>query len=74
MADVSGAVPRTSTHALANATPPNVLHRAQLGWEDATAADRSRRGLSTHEGRLVSREVANDLGLPYGGVTGTAAA
>ncbi|GAA3082142.1 alanine dehydrogenase [Pseudonocardia yunnanensis] len=66
VANMPGAVPHTSTHALTNATLPYVLRLANLGWSDALAADSAlAAGLSTHNGALTSLQVAHDLGLPY---------
>jgi len=66
VANMPGAVPRTSTFALTNATLPYVLKLADLGWRDACTADPAlARGLSTHDGALLSREVADDLELDY---------
>jgi alanine dehydrogenase len=61
-----GAVPRTSTYALTNATMPYVLKLADKGWQDACLADPALAlGLSTHEGHLLNEHVAHDLGLTY---------
>jgi len=61
-----GAVPRTSTFALTNATMPYVLKLADKGWKAACASDVAlAKGLSTHEGALLSEQVAADLGLPF---------
>ncbi|ORV84585.1 alanine dehydrogenase [Mycolicibacterium iranicum] len=66
VANMPGAVPRTSTYALTNATLPYVLKLAGKGWQDACRADAAlSKGLSTHEGALLSEQVATDLGLPY---------
>jgi alanine dehydrogenase len=66
VANMPGAVPRTSTYALTNATMPYVLKLAQKGWRDACRADASlAKGLSTHAGALLSEQVANDLDLPF---------
>jgi alanine dehydrogenase len=66
VANMPGAVPRTSTFALTNATMPYVLKLADKGWQAACAADAAlAKGLSTHEGALVSEQVASDLGLPF---------
>ncbi|RZT07707.1 alanine dehydrogenase [Mycobacterium sp. BK558] len=59
VANMPGAVPRTSTYALTNATMPYVLKVADMGWQDACAADAAlAKGLSTHDGNLLSAEVA----------------
>ncbi len=66
VANMPGAVPRTSTFALTNATMPYVLKLADKGWRAACQADAAlAKGLSTHEGALLSEQVAVDLGLPY---------
>lgn len=66
VANMPGAVPHTSTHALTNATLPYILRLANLGWEAALDADPAlAAGLSTHAGALHSRQVAEDLGLPH---------
>jgi alanine dehydrogenase len=66
VANMPGAVPRTSTFALTNATMPYVLKLADKGWQAACAADPAlAKGLSTHEGTLLSEQVAIDLALPF---------
>ncbi|HKP43690.1 alanine dehydrogenase [Mycobacterium sp.] len=66
VANMPGAVPRTSTFALTNATMPYVLKLADKGWHAACEADPAlAKGLSTHDGALLSEQVAFDLGLPY---------
>ncbi len=66
VANMPGAVPRTSTFALTNATMPYALKLADKGWRAACQADTAlANGLSTHQGALLSDEVAADLGLPY---------
>ena len=66
VANMPGAVPRTSTFALTNATMPYLLKLADQGWRRACRADVAlAKGLSTHEGALLSEQVATDLDLPY---------
>ena len=66
VANMPGAVPRTSTYALTNATMPYVVKLAERGWQAACAADSAlAKGLSTHEGALLSEQVAADLDLPF---------
>ncbi len=66
VANMPGAVPRTSTFALTNATMPYVLKLAEKGWRAACRADTAlAKGLSTHEGALLSEQVAGDLDLPF---------
>jgi alanine dehydrogenase len=65
VANMPGAVPRTSTFALTNATMPYVLALADLGWRAACRADSAlAKGLSVHDGVLLNERVAHDLGLP----------
>jgi alanine dehydrogenase len=64
VANMPGAVPRTSTSALTAATLPYVEKLAQLGTAKALSSDPSlARGLMTRNGELVSRGVAQTLGL-----------
>ncbi|KAA8962541.1 alanine dehydrogenase [Mycobacterium sp.] len=64
--NMPGSVPITSTSALTNATLPYVLAIAEHGWRRACQADPAlAKGLSTHDGKLLSKRVADDLGLPY---------
>ncbi|MGV0851437.1 alanine dehydrogenase [Mycolicibacterium phlei] len=66
VANMPGAVPRTSTFALTNATMPYVLKLADQGWQAACRADGAlAKGLSTHDGALLSEQVAHDLDLPF---------
>jgi alanine dehydrogenase len=66
VANMPGAVSRTSTFALTNSTLPYVRKIAGSGLTGAAAADEAlRRGVSTHAGRLTSEPVARALGLPY---------
>lgn len=66
VANMPGAVPRTSTFALTNATMPYVITLADRGWRQACLADEAlAAGLSTHEGRLLNEHVAEDLALPF---------
>ncbi len=65
VANMPGSVPKTSTSALTNATMPYVLKLADRGWRAACQADYAlAKGLSTHDGALLSPQVATDLGLP----------
>jgi alanine dehydrogenase len=64
--NMPGAVPRTSTFALTNATLPYVRAIAQQGWEKALAHDPGfAKGLNVHAGEVTFEAVARDLGLPY---------
>ena len=66
VANMPSAVPKTSTYALTNATMPYVLKLAGHGWQSACRADPAlAKGLSTHDGHLLSERVAADLDLPF---------
>ena len=66
VANMPSAVPKTSTVALTNATMPYVLELADRGWQAACRSDLAlAKGLSTHNGGLLSERVATDLGLPF---------
>jgi alanine dehydrogenase len=59
VANMPGAVPRTSTLALTSATLPYVARIAALGLEAAAGADRTlRRGINIYKGKLINRQVA----------------
>jgi alanine dehydrogenase len=64
--NMPGAVARTSTFALNNATLPFALALADKGWRKAIAEDpHLRNGLNVHEGKVTCRPVAEALSLPY---------
>jgi alanine dehydrogenase len=64
--NMPGAVPRTSTFALNNATRPFVLTLADKGWRRALAEDAHlRNGLNGTAGRLTCKAVAEALRLAY---------
>lgn len=64
--NMPGAVPRTSTFALTNATLPYVKQLADLGVEKALAADpHLAAGLNVHAGAITCEAVARDLNLAY---------
>jgi alanine dehydrogenase len=66
VANMPGAVPRTSTFALNDATRPFVLALADKGIFPALRDDAGlRNGLNVHDGKITCRPVANALGLPY---------
>ena len=66
VANMPGAVARTSTYALNNATLPFTLALANKGWKQACADDAHlRAGLNVHAGRITHDAVAQALGLPY---------
>ena len=64
--NMPGAVARTSTFALNNATLPFVTALADKGWKKALVEDVNlRRGLNIHAGAVTFEAVAKDLGLPF---------
>jgi alanine dehydrogenase len=66
VANMPGAVPRTSTYALNNATLPFVLALAGKGWKKALAEDEHlRHGLNAALGRVTHPAVSAALNLPY---------
>ena len=65
VANMPGAVARTSTLALGNATMPFMLALADKGWKKACADDKHLlAGLNTHAGKLTYAAVGVALGLP----------
>ena len=65
VANMPGAVARTSTIALGNATMPFMLALADKGWKKACADDRHLlAGLNTHAGKLTYAAVGEALNLP----------
>jgi len=65
VANMPGAVPRTSTFALTNATLPYVRALADLGWQSAFRRDPGlAAGLNVHAGAITHEVVARALGLP----------
>ncbi len=66
VANMPGAVPRTSTYALNNATLPFTLKIAELGWRQALRQDpHLKNGLNVCGGKVTCREVAEALGHAY---------
>ncbi len=66
VANMPGAVARTSTIALTNATLPYALQIADKGWEKALAEDPAlAKGLNVCDGKVVYKPVAEALDLPY---------
>jgi alanine dehydrogenase len=66
VANMPGAVPRTSTFALNDATRPFVLALADKGISRALREDAGlRSGLNLRDGKVICRAVADALGLPY---------
>jgi alanine dehydrogenase len=66
VANMPGAVPRTSTYALNNATLPFALRIADRGWKEAMRADpHLKNGLNVCGGKVTCREVAEALSHAY---------
>lgn len=62
--NMPGAVPRTSTVAIVNATMPYVMRLADQGWREAIANDMALAfGLTSHQGHLYNRAVGEALDL-----------
>jgi alanine dehydrogenase len=65
VANMPGAVARTSTFALNNATLPSILAIAGKGWREALSEDpHLRNGLNIYAGSVTHPAVARDLQLP----------
>jgi alanine dehydrogenase len=61
-----GAVARTSTYALNNATLPHALRIAELGWKEALRSNAHlAEGLNVHAGKVTYKAVADALGYDY---------
>lgn len=66
VANMPGAVPKTSTYALTGATLPYLLKLAEKGVEKALLDDPAfLAGLNTHNGCLTYKPIAGCLGLDY---------
>lgn len=66
VANMPGAVPRTSTSALSNTTAPFVEKIAALGIDEAVRVDTAlAQGANVWDGELVHEGVAESLGIPY---------
>ncbi|MEU7528566.1 alanine dehydrogenase [Saccharothrix sp. NPDC042600] len=66
VANMPGAVPRTSTYALTNVTLPYAVALADKGWQAALRADKSLAlGLNVHDGLLTNEPVAQAHDLTY---------
>ncbi len=66
VANMPGAVARTSTYALTNATLPYALMLADKGWQRAVSEDPAlAKGVNVAHGQVVYEAVARDLGYPY---------
>ncbi len=66
VANMPGAVPRTSTFALTNATLPYALEIANKGIEKAAAENSAlKRGINVFKGRITNRAVAESQGKKW---------
>ena len=66
VANIPGAVARTSTLALTNATLPYALTLAGKGWREACRQNAGlAQGLNTVDGKITNRPVSEALGLEY---------
>src|SRR6187549_3976989 len=66
VANMPGAVPRTSTYALNNVTLPYALALAHRGAREALLDNPNfLQGLNVHRGMVTYRAVANDLGYEF---------
>lgn len=64
--NMPGAVPRTSTFALSNATLPYALRLANRGFVEAVRRDLAlAQGVNVHIGRITYAAVAEAFGLPH---------
>ena len=66
VANMPGAVARTSTYALNNVTLPHALRIADNGWKEALRRDpHLAEGLNVHAGEVTYEAVAKELGYAY---------
>ena len=66
VANMPGAVARTSTYALNNVTLPHALRMANLGWKEALRANpHLAEGLNVHAGKVTYKAVADELDYDY---------
>ncbi len=66
VANMPGAVARTSTYALNNVTLPHALRIARYGWKEALGRDpHLAEGLNVHSGKVTYKAVADELGYDY---------
>ncbi len=66
VANMPGAVGRTSTFALTNVTLPYILKIARQGWRGLAAQDPGfAEGINIHHGQVTHRAVAETFGLTY---------
>jgi alanine dehydrogenase len=66
VANMPGAVPRTSTFGLTNATLPYAVQIADLGLAEAARQDRAlARGINVYQGKLTNGQVAHSQGSEW---------
>ena len=66
VANMPGAVARTSTYALNNVTLSHALRIAEMGWTAALQSDANlAAGLNVHDGKVTCEPVASALGYEY---------
>jgi alanine dehydrogenase len=66
VANMPGAVPRTSTQALNNVTLPYVIALADRGYRKALSENGNfLHGLNVHRGKVTHRAVAENLGYDF---------
>jgi alanine dehydrogenase len=65
VANMPGAVARTSTFALNNATIGHAVALADRGWKAAMSNPHLKAGLNVCQGNVTYEAVARDLGYPY---------
>jgi alanine dehydrogenase len=66
VANMPGAVARTSTYALNNVTLPHALRIADMGWKEALRANpHLANGLNVSGGQVTCEAVARELGYPF---------
>jgi alanine dehydrogenase len=66
VANMPGAVPKTSTLALTNATLPYAVEIANRGWERAMKENREiKAGANVVKGKVTYKAVADAFGLEY---------
>jgi alanine dehydrogenase len=66
VANMPGAVSRTSTYALNNVTLPHVLRIADMGWKEALMVNpHLANGLNVTGGKVTHEAVAKELGYAY---------
>jgi alanine dehydrogenase len=66
VANMPGAVGRTSTFALTNATMPYMMRLANMGYKKACLADKGlAAGINVQEGKVTNKPVAETFGMEY---------